>query len=758
MQAAMARLAGRLRRRRRLVVGAWIAALIVAAPLSVAQTSHLTDGGFQTPGSDSYDANRSLQEDFGARQPLAFGVVLTRREGGTAAGLQRAVDDYARRAASVENVEVPRDEVRNARERARTARTVIFPLTAVGSPDESVDAAVDLRRELGVGDGPRDGVEPYLVGTNAAFAALHEQQTVDVQRAERVGVPITAIILLATFGSLAAATLPLALGILSVTITGAVIFFVAQVLPMSVFVTSAASMIGIGVAIDYSLFVLARYRQEVAAGHDEDAARSRALATSGLAVVFSGATVVIALVSIFLFRSTTLRSMALGAIVVVALSVLAAVTLLPALLSFMGRRAYAPGRIARYKERVARTRHGGGGGEFWSRWTDRVMRRPLVSAVAATSILLVLTIPAFSMKLGEEALSQFSPDHETRVGARLAADIVGPGTLESIRAVVAFDRGDARAARNRRALDAYVARVEADRAVAYVSAPRLSQDATKATVSIVPRTFSERPESQALLERLRTGAGTSPVAAVGAVSFGGDFALVEDFRAEVEDRAPGVFLLLVALTYLIMLLMMRSVVLPLKAIVMNVLTLGAASGVTVAIFQWGWLDGPLGYTSPGYVDAVVIPLMMAVVFGLSMDYEVFMLSRIREAFLAHGDNRRSVAQGLRESAGTISSAALIMVSVFLAFAAVSLASIKEIGAALAVAIALDATLVRLVLVPATMGLMGRWNWWLPRRLQWLPRFGFHAEPVPVSVPEPGVAPPTASEQEREPVGAAPSRG
>ena len=556
--------------------------------------------------------------------------------------------------------------------------------------------------------------------------------------------PITLVILLATFGSLAAAVLPLAVGLGSVTITGALIYFVAQALPMSVYVTSAASMIGIGVAIDYSLFVLSRYRQEIARGRSEDEARLAALSTSGLAVVFSGVTVILSLCALLAFPTVTLRSMAFGSILVVAIAVLTAVTLMPAVIAVLGSRAYAPGRISHLTDRLLARWRRGPGRDFWGRWTRRVMARPLVTVVATATVLLLLAAPALSIRLGEQARSQLPAGHDALRGMAIASQLLGPGALGPIQAVARFHSGTAETPANRAALSSYATAVENDPEVAYVSPPRASLDGREVNLTVVPRHFGEDPAAIALLHRLRGGLSGNSIARTANVHFGGDVALVQDFTRSVSHTLGTVFLLLIAVTYVVMLVMLRSVVLPLKAVVMNLLTVCASTGVSVAIFQWGWLDWT-GYSSPGYIDAAVIPLMMAVVFGLSMDYEVFMLTRIREAFMRTGDSRQAVATGLQGSAGTISSAALIMMSVFFAFALVAIPSIKEIGAALGIAVALDATLVRLVLVPATMALLGRWNWWLPGWLESLPRISPDAAPEP-SLALDGGAPAVASRQ------------
>jgi RND superfamily putative drug exporter len=512
-----------------------------------------------------------------------------------------------------------------------------------------------------------------------------------------------------------------------VIVTGAVVWWLSQQTEMSVFVTNTASMIGIGVAVDYSLFVLARYREEILRGVAPPEARRRSMRTSGLAVAFSGVTVIIALAGLFVVDSQTLRSMALGAIVVVAISILGALTLLPTLMSLLGRRAYARDRFAVAIGYVLRTwrnrprRRGSTNperrarGGFWQRWTALVTRRPLITALLAASVMLALAIPALSMQWGNGALRQFPADNPTRVGAELAAKTIGPGESAPIQIVVRHT--------TREDLDAWSTSIRRDPAVANIRAPRFSRDGSEALIEVIPRTDGEAPATVDLVKRLRSHA--PPAGAQ--VDVGGATAYVYDFRDLMRGSMWKILLFVLAFSYIVLLVLLRSVFLPLKAVLMNLLSVAAAYGVLVMVFQYGWFDGALGFNHLGFVQAMTPPLLLAIVFGLSMDYEVFLLSRIRERYEATGDSRTSVAQGLAASAKTISSAALIMVAVFAVFAGTGVPAVKEIGLGMAVAIALDATIVRLILVPATMELMGKWNWWLPKPLgRVLPRASFEA--------------------------------
>jgi uncharacterized membrane protein YdfJ with MMPL/SSD domain len=710
-------------RRRLLVLGAWVAVLLAAVPFASRQTEHLTGGGFQVPGSQSEVVDRNLERFEGAQREY-LAVVLAKREEASAADVRVEIGRVAEIAERLPHADVTDAAAAAARRDAGDASITIVPLAVMGDQDQLADLASDFRDELGTE--PRSDVQPYLVGQLALWAGMQDLAQEDLEAAEMTGFPIVLLILLAVFGSLAAAALPLALGFASVGLTGAAIYFLSQATDMSVFVTNVASMIGIGVAVDYSLFVLARYREEIRAGAELVDARRTALRTSGLAVAFSGVTVMIALAGLFLIDSTTIRSMAMGAIIVVAVSILAAVTLLPVLMRLLGRRAYARGRIAltaglvvralrNRRRRRGSTAPGARRDGFWERWTAQVTRRPWTAALASAAILLALAVPALSLEFGDGALRQFPEGNHTRVGAELAARKQGPGAAGPTQILAELDRGTVRSPGNREAVAAYVDELRRDPEVARVAPLQPSRDGRAALLAVQPRHDAESPQAERLLDRLRSDQGS--LAGVAELNVGGATAATEDFKDLVAGSMWKILVFVLVFSYLVLFVLLRSVLLPLKAVLMNLLSVGAAYGVLVAVFQWGWLDGFLGYDSLGYINSMTPPFLLAIVFGLSMDYEVFLLSRIRERYNATGDNRTAVAQGLRASAATISSAALIMVAVFGVFAFTGTPSIKEIGLGLSVAIALDATLVRLILVPATMEIMGRWNWWLPGPLE-----------------------------------------
>jgi RND superfamily putative drug exporter len=720
MHALMLRLDAVVRRHRRPIIALWVVVLLVAVPFSLRQSEDLSSGGFGVPGSQAQVVQDALDRgDFPGVPQAELAAVLVREPGATDAQLAAAQERLRAAAVKVEHVAPGGGEPQTK------GGTTVIPLKVDVPEDDATDVAADLRKELAIADGARDGVHTHLIGQGALWAGMQDLSKEDLAKAEFAGFPIVLLILLAVFGSLVAASLPLIMGVFSVLVTGALIWAVSQVMDMSVFVTNMASMIGIGVAVDYSLFVLARYREEIASGHEPDEARARAMATSGIAVLFSGMTVIVSLAGLYMIDNTAIRSMALGAILVVAVSLLASATLLPALIRAFGHRAYTPGRFVGrlQRDRVSpsgRTpaREPGPQGQrspFWERWTAAVTRRPVLAVVGSSAVLLTLAIPTLSLDVSAGALRQFPAGHETRAGFEAAAAVTGPGAASAVK--VLAPAADAQEVQRR---------LEDDPRVATVLPPQVSRDGDSVIVQATTKADAESDAAKNLVYDLRDAL---PQASVGGVP-----ASQEDLSVLVLGSMWKVLLFVLGLSFIVLTVLLRSIVLPIKAVLMNLLSVGAAYGVLVAVFQYGWIDGFLGFQSTGYLDTLVPPLVLAVVFGLSMDYEVFLLSRIRERYEAVGDTRLAVAEGLAGSARTITSAALIMVAVFAVFVGTGVPSIKAIGVGCAVAIAVDATLVRLILVPAAMELLGRWNWWLPKPLaRVLPKSSFEELPARVAV-------------------------
>ena len=711
----MLRLDAALRRRRKLFIGLWAVALVAALPFAARQAEHLTGGGWEAAGSESIDVNQRVERDFPGVRSASLVAVVVPRDDAKAGDLTNALATVERKIATVDELEV----APAARERARTSartrpgRPVLIPLPVSGGQTAAIDVAKDLREALGIEhDAPATAAEGrvavHVAGLGGLWAAFQAVSEVDTRTAEARGFPVIAIVLLLAFGSLAAAALPLGLGFAAVLITGAIIYFVSLSYEMSIFVTSMASMIGIGVAVDYSLFVLARYREEVAAGRAPEEARGVALATSGVAVIFSGLTVIASLAALFLIDSTAIRSMALGPIIVVAMSMLAASTLLPLLISVLGRRAYEPGRIGRLLARRRRDR------DFWARWARAVMARPLLAVVVASGLLLGLAYPALDLKVENSASAQLPNDSEALAGTRAAASVIGPGTLGPTLVLVDLARGSVRDGENQAVLRRVRETIAADPAVRRVGAARTSEDRRQAQLTVLLKPDPESEAAHDAVARLRDRL-PEVVGGDGSAKVGGTTAAFGDFDDLVASSLWKIILVVFALSFVVLVVLLRSIVLPLKAVVMNILSVSAAYGVLVMAFQYGWLEW-IGLDKTGSVNTITPPLVLVVCFGLSMDYEVFLLSRIRERYTATGDTGRAVAEALASSAHTISSAALIMVAVFIAFVSAGLPNLQQIGLASAVAIAVDATIVRLLLVPAAMKLLGERNWWLPRPL------------------------------------------
>ena len=407
--------------------------------------------------------------------------------------------------------------------------------------------------------------------------------------------------------------------------------------------------------------------------------------SSGTAVVFSGAAVAVSLAALFAIDVNALRSMAVGAIVVVCISMLASITLLPALLAAVGT------RVDRLRIPLPWRTTEQGSDAFWTGWARRVMRRPVAGLALGAGVMLVLAIPFFWMQTFNRGLDELPRNAEVHVATDRAQALTGPGFGAPVH-VLTTDR----------TLEQRLATVPG---VVHVAPPAPSADHSRwlidATLAVPPESSAAR----AIVHRIQSIAGSdAPV--------GGSTVFDLDVTNAIFGGLWKMLLVILAACYVVLLLLLRSVLLPLKAVLMNLLSVGAAYGVLVAVFQWGWLDWT-GYHSPGYVETIVPALVLAVTFGLSMDYEVFLLTRIRERWLEHGDNERAVAEGLVRSARIITSAALVMVAVFFAFVVAGAPSLKELGTGLGVAILLDATLVRLLIVPAAMRLLGEWNWWMP---------------------------------------------
>ncbi len=709
----MMRLSSNLRRYRWAVFAVWLLLLVPAVYLAITQSGNLTGGGFEVAGSQSLNVQDQLEQHFPDVGASPLALVAAPRADASFDDMTAAVSKLERIAAEVPSVKaVPTPH----QPPPQPDRPYVITLNLDFNNTGAVDIAKQLRSKVGIhgdqaGETADGRVRLYVIGQGALGAAASEATKHDIAQAEKWNLPIVLIVLLAVFGSLAAATMPLVLGICTVVVTMGLVYLLSMCVTMSVFVTSTVSMFGIAVAVDYSLFILMRFREELRAGRDPDQAADAAMATSGLAVVLSGLTVIASLTGIYLIDTPVLISMATGAILAVAVAVLTSTTLTPAVLATCGRAAAKRSVLLHWSRRPETTQS-----RFWTRWTGWVMRRPWVSALCAAAVLLTLASPAFAMVLGNSMQRQFPPTHEIRGGVNAAAEALGPGALGPVRILVTFPDGNAASAPAKAPLlDAVRQRMAQAPDVVSVSPPVFGDDYRRvllsAVLSVDPEDIAARDTVDWMREQLPAVVGTRA-----RIDVGGPTALIKDFDGRVSATQPLVFGFVALIAFVMLLVSVRSVFLAFKGVLMTVLSVAAAYGSLVVVFQWGWFEA-LGFKPLESLDSTIPPLVLAMTFGLSMDYEIFLLTRIRERFLQTNNTRDSVAYGVSTSARTITSAALIMIAVFIGFAFAGMPLVAQLGVACAVAIAVDATVVRLVLVPALMAMFDQWNWWLPRWLE-----------------------------------------
>ena len=710
MEGWLARLGRWVSRRRKLVAAVWLVLVLGSAAFASKEADKLSGGGWSVPGSESARAGDQLKTFPGAAGAI-LGVLVT----------GSSVADVKARLAQVAPILGGHKDIRPGAPTPRPdGKAALVPLGYTGPEGAQNDIAKTLRHELVQTSG---STQTRVIGQAALWSNYQEVSKKQLAKSEGIGFPLILIILLVAFGTAVAAISPPLIGFSSVIVTGAIIFWLAHAFSMSIYVQNISSMLGIGVAVDYSLFIVSRFRRELAEGRTTEEAVERALATSGTAVVISGTTVAASLAGLFIINLNAIRSMAVGAIIVVCIAVLASVTLLPALLALAGH------KIERFRIRLPGKAGGGVRGEggesrFWGSWTERVLAHPYGGLFGSAAVMLMLASPLLAIKTLERAGEQLPKSAEVRAATEKAQALYGPGITGPIDLITS----SAPAAAKIRAA------VSSVPGVAGTTPVIPNTDRSLYLVNVV---LASDPESNRARSTLSTIENLSrPIAASGGASFvaGGSPVISRDTERAIFGNLWKMLVFILALSFLVLLVLMRSVLLPLKAVLMNLLSVGATYGILVAIFQWGWLDWT-GYNSPGYVDTLVPALILAINFGLSMDYEVFLLTRIRERYLLCHDNDRAVAEGVVMSARIITSCALIMVGVFGAFAIAGGVTLKQLGIGLAIAVALDATIVRLVIVPSTMKLLGDWNWWLPAWLdRILPAAPSEELPAPTAAP------------------------
>lgn len=589
-------------------------------------------------------------------------------------------------------------------------RSVLVPVRVTEPEEDNIDALVDL---VNSADG-RDGLAVAITGEHTLARDFNQIAARDLQRGEfQIGFPAAAIVLILVFGALVAAALPLIMAIMSIAVALGLTALIAQGFELSVFVVNMIVAMGLALGIDYALFVLSRVREERARGRDRASAISVSAATASRAVLFSGSAFVLAMTGLLLVPNTVMRSLAAGAIVVGIIAIISALTLLPALLALLGDRVNSL-KVPYIGRRVERS--GAQEGRFWVRIVRRVTARPGVSLGLSATVLIVAAAPLLTMNIGATG-AEIMPDRAEAKQGFIAIDAAFPGASAEPAEVIVDGPVDAPGVRESfQRLQAALADDPAygttelieygDRDLTVLRVPigadALSDSALSAVRELrddhVPTAF---PDTEALV--------------------GGATALNIDYFAVMERWLPLVIIFVLALSFVLLTVAFRSVVIAATSIAMNLLSVGAAYGLLVLVFQHGWGASLLGFQQVDIIEAWVPLFLFAVLFGLSMDYQVFLLSRIRERYTERGDTRDAVVFGIGSTARIITGAALIIVAVFSGFAAGELVMFQQMGFGVAAALIIDATIVRSVLVPATMTLLGRHNWYLPHWLEWLPR-------------------------------------
>jgi len=734
----MRRLGRFVLRRRRLVLVLAVAFLPIAAVLGGNVKQHLSAGGFADPGSASARAGRLLESRFATGAPNV--VVLVTAKGSPDA----SVDDPAVEAAGLALAHRLAGEqgVRAVTSywalhapplRSQDGRQALILGQVPGDEDAVRDATASFAARYHVTTGP---VTADLGGAGAVFRQIEDQAQRDLRRAESLSLPITLVLLVLVFGSAVAAGLPLAVGALAVLGTFLVLRVVAALTDVSIFALNLTTGMGLGLAIDYSLFIVSRFREELRAGHDPDRAVLRTLQTAGRTVAFSALTVMVSLAALLVFPLPFLRSFAYAGVGVVATAAVGAIVVLPALLAVLGRRI---DRLALFHHRPKAVEEG-----FWYRRARAVMRRPVTVVVAVTAGLVVLGVPFFHIDAG------LSDDRVLPPGAsvRRVGDAIRAGFSSkeaAALAVVSTTEFDAQTPARTDDIDRYAKALSSLPGVARVDAAtgfylygmnllgpnqlsrRFTAPGRGAWLSIVPSVEPLSPAGEALVKTVRKAPAPFPVLV------GGESARLVDGKAALARRLPLALGLIALSTFVLLFLMVGSLLVPVKALLLNVLSLSATFGALVFVFQDGHFAGALHFTPTGTINVFTPVLLFCIAFGLSMDYEVFLLSRIKEEVDLGRTNDDAVAVGLERTGRIVTAAALLLAVVFVAFAAAQVTVVKIFGVGLAIAVLVDAFLIRATLVPAFMRLAGRANWYAPRSLRRFHlRYGiWEAEPLDI---------------------------
>jgi RND superfamily putative drug exporter len=697
---------------RKAAIFGWLAFVAVAFALGQGIGQNKIQGADQFSG-ESGRAEKALYAA-GLRPNDEHVLIQSRTLNVRAPAFRAAIEDAVRRLRATQDVRRVVSPIGGGAPVSADGRSALVDFEVTGRPleaakriDPSKDAVAAVQRA-------HPGLRVEQFGSVSSNAELDKVFASDLGKAELLSFPLTLLILVLAFGSLVAALVPLALGITTVMAALGLVAIPSQISPIDANLSSVILLIGLAVSVDYSLFYLRREREERAAGRSSATALQVAAATSGRAVLISGLTVIAAMAGMFLSGDKTFISFAQGTILVVAIAIVSSLTVLPAVLAWLGDRV-EKGRIPGLRRRRA------GSSRVWSRLVDRVMRRPWVAIAVAGGFLVVLAIPALHMSVAVTSVDDLPQDLAVIQTYNRLRDAF-PEQGVTVDVAVRSDRGDVRQGATGAALLALRRQARETKNVLPGQEVVYSRDGRVALVTIPTKGNGNDGVSNAALADVRNRIVPDTVGRVdgATVAVSGTAAQSKDFRDLLTSRLPLIFAFVFALAFLLLLFTFRSIVIPIKAIVLNLLSVGAAYGILVFLFQDGHGERLLGFTSNGGITSWLPLFLFVILFGLSMDYHVFILSRVREAYLNGMSTSEAVRHGIATTAGTVTSAAIVMVVVFLVFVTLSFLDFKEMGIGLAAAVLIDATIVRGVLLPASMKVLGDWNWYLPRWLEWIP--------------------------------------
>jgi RND superfamily putative drug exporter len=688
---------------RLIVLGAWIVAFVVAGAAS-SRLSDLLTNRFTLPGTDSQRAEQILQEHFGQRSTGSFTLVVETNGGGAATLLPQA------RAAAVRATgELPTGRLVSVTPLGESV--IAAQIVSELEPADAKGHTAAMRRAAGA----IPGATLYLTGQAATEHDLDPVFSQDLKKGELyLAIPIALVILIFTFGTLSF-LVPFVFALVTIPTTLGIIWIVANYMELTTYLTNLVSLIGLGIAIDYSLLMVYRFREEIRNGQERDEAIVTMMTTSGRAVVFSGTAVAIGLALLLFMPLPFMRGFGVGGMIIPTVSVVAALTFLPVLLSLVGRRLEQIRLLPKgIMDKRADHEHG-----FWAKLAHWIMRRPWPVAIGTTAFLLLLAAPAFALELGPGSNEGIPKRLESVQGLDVLAGAVGAGATAPTAIVIDTGRsGGASSPEVTAAVKRLSADLGTDPQVARVdfqagNAQHVDSTGRFLNVQVIGKSDYGKPESLTFVDRLRNDIVTAAAFPAGvAVVAGGGPPGGKDFLDLTYSWFPWLVAAVLLATYVLLVRAFRSLLLPLKAIILNCLSIGAAYGLMVVVFKWGWGE-PLGLISYDQIEGWIPVMLFAMLFGLSMDYEVFLVSRMREEWDAGASNEEAVVIGLEKTGRLVTAAGLIMFAAFMGFVAGSIVGLQQFGFGLAAAILIDVTIVRSLLVPSAMKLFGHYNWWLP---------------------------------------------